>query len=48
MYELDTSHAVGLSMGAMYIVNFDPFELLYSPTPMNSDPTFDKVDKILK
>lgn len=48
MYGLDITNVTGITMGVMYLVLFDPYDLLYSAALRGTDPVFEGVDRLLR
>ena len=48
LYQLDTELAVGLNLGAMHLLTFDPYNLLYGVTNKTEDKVAPKFDRLLK
>ena len=47
LYGLDTELAVGINFGSLYLVAFDPYNLVYGVTNKTDDSVAPKFEKIL-
>jgi predicted MPP superfamily phosphohydrolase len=47
LYGLDTEKAVGISLGSLYLVPFDPYQLIYEEVSKKEDPVAQQLEKVL-